>query len=277
MATLPNNNHPTEPAMQTTTAGNKRRRQEGGYVPISSDSLPTTGKDVLLIGEKRDTQILATALLQVVTHPGGTSVAALAPQHVHEKGELSSNDNTFDMLAIDALQRTLQDEKPFAIWSRRHVHLLETLRHRNENPALPCMDHIVLVVPTLFSPDLYETVLTNQAVRKELESISDRDCLLQKVTIVALVDASRRDDSHHETTVPNVDTDIEMDTTTTTSSSIDNKAHDAAHDVPIIVCHVGNKASVYATARQLWKRTAIGARTDANSTASPLLFSLQAK
>jgi hypothetical protein len=123
------------------------------------------------------------------------------------------------------------------------------------------MNHIVIVVPTAFSPNVWETVPLHSQVQRELDAIigmsSLRESLLvrQRVSIVAVVGGAN------------------VSVATSTINKKDDKTSSKAHSyVPMFLCHAGQDASFHCTARQLWKRIAIGTRTDPVSTVSPLLL-----
>jgi hypothetical protein len=135
----------------------------------------------------------------------------------------------------------------------------------NMNVDVARMNHIVIVIPTAFSPNVWETVPLHSKVQRELTAITSlsplRESLLlrQRVSIVAIVGAGANDDSVTTSTINN------------NKDKISNKAHSY---VPMFLCHTGQDAdaSFHCTARQLWKRIAIGTRTDPVSSASPLLL-----
>jgi hypothetical protein len=290
-----------EPALSESpllaVAGKKRQRTElqpqHHQEPLqqnrsqgASQSLPTTGYDVLLIGERAYTQVLAKALLEVSETKVSSPSASSASSEALKDGSISSSSIDVDRLAIDALQRTLSNETSVsAIWKRRHVHMVESLVSPTVTSTTPStavvaatslhtagasnapavnvnvdrMNHIVIVVPTAFSPNVWETVPLHSKVQRELDAIismsSLRESLLvrQRVSLVAVVGGAN--DS--------------MTSSTTTNDKTSNKAHSY---VPMFLCHTGQDASFHCTARQLWKRIAIGTRTDPVSTVSPLLL-----
>jgi hypothetical protein len=285
-----------EPALSESpllaVAGKKRQRTElqpqHHQEPLqqnrsqgASQSLPTTGYDVLLIGERAYTQVLAKALLEVSETKVSSPSASSASSEALKDGSISSSSIDVDRLAIDALQRTLSNESSVStVWKRRHVHMVESLvsptmittlsaivasQHDGDSNApsvnvdVDRMNHIVIVVPTAFSPNVWETVPLHSKVQRELDAIigmsSLRESLLvrQRVSLVAVVGGAN--DS--------------VATSTTTNDKTSNKAHSY---VPMFLCHAGQDASFHCTARQLWKRIAIGTRTDPVSTVSPLLL-----
>jgi hypothetical protein len=271
----------TEPQSQQSDESQQQRRSTG-----ASQSLPTTGYDVLLVGEKSCTQVLAKVLLEASENNTSSSSTASAFDEASKEGSITSSD--VDRLAIDALQRTLSNETSVsAIWKRRHVHMVESLvsltTTSTPSTALPetsqeaadisnvdvdRMNHIVIVVPTAFSPNVWETVpLHHSKVQRELDAIISmsplRESLLlrQRVSIVVVVGGAN--DSMTTSTINN------KDKTNSNSNSNSNKAHSY---VPVFLCHRGQDASCHCTARQLWKRIAIGTRTDPVSTISPLLL-----
>ena len=286
-----------EPALSESpslpVAGNKRQRTESQHhqEPLQQNRsqgasqglcLPTTGYDVLLVGERSYTQVLAKALLEV-SENNVSSSSASTPSSPFDKA-LSLD---VDRLAIDALQRTLSNETSVsAIWKRRHVHMVESLASTMTsttpsatasiatatsqhdaaagdsnvaNVDVDRMNHIVIVVPTAFSPDVWETVPLHSKVQRELDAIISqsplRESLLlrQRVSLVAIVGGAYN--------------------SVTTSTPIHDKTSNKAYShVPVFLCHNGQDASFHCTARQLWKRIAIGTRTDPVSTVSPLLL-----
>jgi hypothetical protein len=223
---------------------------------------------------------LAKALLEVSETNTSSSSASLLYD-----GPLIVSRSSIDVdrLVIDALQRTLSNETSVsAVWKRRHVHMVESLvsstvtttpsaiavlasQHDGGSNApavnvdVDRMNHIVIVVPTAFSPNVWETVPLHSKVQRELDAIigmsSLRESLLvrQRVSLVAVVGGAN--DS--------------VATSTTTNDKTSNKAHSY---VPMFLCHAGQDASFHCTARQLWKRIAIGTRTDPVSTVTPLLL-----
>jgi hypothetical protein len=305
-------------------AGKKRQRpepqqqqqhQQPKRSPSASQSLPTTGYDVLLVGERSYTQVLAQALLQVSEHniPLSSTPSAFGDETTRKSHDGSMSSSSVDRLAIDALQRTLsKDASVSAIWKRRHVHMVESLstmtttttpstttsQHADgdgSNVDVDRMNYIVIVVPTAFSPNVWETVPLSGQVQRELDAITNlsslRESLLlrQRVSLVAIVGANndsmttgsstttasnnktattRHDDNVSDAPVRVVDgTDSRK-----IKSAITNNIHKAHSYVPMFLCHARQDASFHCTARQLWKRIAIGARTDPVSTVSPLLL-----
>jgi hypothetical protein len=286
-----------EPALSESlpvaVSGNKRQRPESQQHQKPQQqkrsqgaSLPTTGYDVLLVGERSYTQVLAKALLQVSENNTSSSSAPASFEDSLNDGSITSSSVDVDRLAIDALQRTLSNETSVsAIWKRRHVHMVESLVSTMTTTVTPSttptatshaaaadvsnvtsrdldvdrMNHIVIVVPTAFSPNVWETVPFNSKVQRELDAITTmsplRENLLlrQRVSLVAIVGGG--------------------DSITSNSSSITTTASNKAHSyVPVFLCHANQDASFRCAARQLWKRIAIGTRTDPLSTVSPLLL-----
>lgn len=266
----------------------QQQKQKQKRLPGARQGLPTTGYDVLLVGERSHTQVLAKALLQASGNNSSSSSAPVSFDQALNGSRISSNADV-DRLAIDALQRTLSNETSVsAIWKRRHVHMVEslvstatlatsaaaTIIHDAAAAAaanVPAVDvdvdrmnHIVIVVPTAFSPGVWETVPLNSEVQRELDAITSmstlRESLLlrQRVSLVAIVGGAN--DS--------------MATSSITSNKKEHKtSNQKAHSyVPLFLCHTGQDASFHCTARQLWKRIAIGTRTDPVSTVSPLLL-----
>jgi hypothetical protein len=147
------------------------------------------------------------------------------------------------------------------------------------------MNHIVIVVPTAVSPHVWETVPLHGVVQRELDAITSmsslRESLLmrQRVSIVAIImtaaaaaggGGGANSDSVTTTNINNINNKDDRTNT--------NKAHSY---VPMFLCHTTTSStstssqdanSFHCTARQLWKRIAIGARTDPVSTVSPLLL-----
>jgi hypothetical protein len=277
-------------------AGNKRQRtesqqqqhqepQQQKHSQGANQGLPTTGYDVLLVGERAHTQVLAKALLEVSESNTSSSSISSAFGEALNDGSISSSVDV-DRLAIDALQRTLSNETSVStILKRRHVQMVESLASTmtSTTPSevvsiatatvhdatgvsnaatvdVDRMNHIVIVVPTAFSPNVWETVPLHSKVQRELDAIISmsplRESLLlrQRVSLVAIVGGAN---------------DSMTTSTTTSKDKTSNKAHSY---VPMFLCHIGQDASFHCTARQLWKRIAIGTRTDPVSTVSPLLL-----
>jgi hypothetical protein len=309
-------------------AGNKRQRPEPQpqqqpqqQKRSSGASLPTTGYNVLLVGERSYTQILAKALLQVSEHntPSSARLALDEKNHLND-GSISSSSVDVDRLAIDALQRTLSKEASVSrIWKRRHVHMVESFSSlttavtppkaavatshatgvsnvTDQDVNVDRMNHIVIVVPTAFSPNVWETVPVSGKVQRELDALTSisplRESLLlrQRVSLVAIVGGANGDfmATRNSTTTSNnktattrhddnvADAPVVVDGTDSKkikSTNKNNKTNSKAHSyVPMFLCHINQDASFHCTARQLWKRIAIGTRTDPVSTVSPLLL-----
>jgi hypothetical protein len=258
MATTTTTRQREPPLSGSPAAGNKRQRNEQHKLFSTVADLPTTGYDVLLVGETCYTQVLAKALLQAwESSPSSSYTAPLSSFN-------DGLDDSVDRLAVDALLRTLSNSNDTAasaaIWKRRHVHMVESLSSSSMSRMNMNMNHVVIVVPTAFSADLWETVPVSCRVQQELDKISPQDCLRQRVSIVAIVRSSTSTEPSSTNT-----------TTASSTTNINSKAH--SH-VPLFLCHEGQNASFNVAARQLWKRTAIGMRTDPVSTVtvSPLLL-----
>jgi hypothetical protein len=153
------------------------------------------------------------------------------------------------------------------------------------------MNHIVIVVPTAFSPNVWETVPVSGKVQSELDALTSisplRESLLlrQRVSLVAIVGGANGDSvttsttannqtatTRHDGNVADAAPVVAVDAPTDSrkrKSATNIKAHSY---VPMFLCHRGQDASFHCTARQLWKRIAIGTRTDPVSTVSPLLL-----
>jgi len=274
----PIRNDADDTPVPTAATGHKRRRQLPHFCSTGS-CLPTTGNDVLLVGERTYTQVLATALLHVGSGGGGGGAALQLYQRANGTPDpttsttTTTSGNGVDELIVKALERTYwNDTGPSrAIWKRRHVHLLESLLAADHETALISFNHIVIVVPAAFSPDLWETIPASAKVIKELDAVAPGDCLRQKVSLLAMV----MDDGGHYSGEPDardasIPGALPLDSTELFSGN-NNQAHYCAH-VPLLVCHANQSQSLHAVARQLWKRTAIGMRTDPVSTVSPLVL-----
>jgi hypothetical protein len=187
--------------------------------------LPSTGRDLLLVGASHLTQSLAAALVQVrfdQSKGSGNAVNNYDKQHKQEDP------------AIEALRKHCCFN---STTRQRHVHTAETLQQLDDNEAWneTRIDHIAYVISTS-----QQVATSKQEVLEEARQVlSDDYILLQRVTIVEVQEGSSNDQR------PSM-----MRTAATVSNN----------NFPTFQLQLDSPSSHLTVARMLWQRTKLGTR-----------------